>query len=221
MTKIIVTLETLKALNRFVSKEETRYYLKGVYFDSTKKVLVATDSHQMLIAKPDQELPEFESFILPTEIIKKLKGGAKFRTAYVMIDTEKKELSVCDHAGIRPTQETWHDHFDAIGTRISYTPIDGTFPSYERVVPSAENYTCTIPDNGRAFDPELMGSLAGMTTQVVWFFPEDATAPARFRCNKSDHFDGLGVIMPMRTNEGNKDITPAWWDNDKGQEKAA
>lgn len=221
MTKIIVTLETLKALNRFVSKEETSYYLKGVYFDNIKKVLVATDGHQLLVAKPDQELPEFESFILPTEVIKKLKGGTKFRKAYVMIDTERKELSVCDHAGIEPTQLTWHDHFDAAGTRVSYVPINGTFPDYERVIPAAENYSDTIPDNDRSFDPELMGTLGGMCRPVTWFFHESRNSPALFRCRKADHFDGLGVLMPMRGNMRVENMIPAWWNSDKSHEQAA
>lgn len=223
MTKLIVTLETLKACNRFVSNDEKRYYLKGVFFDNDKKLLAATDGRQLIIAKPVQDMPDFESFILPSGVIKKLKGGTKFRTAYVMIDTEKKELGVFDFTGDSPNQSTWHDCFERIETKTKtkYTPIDGTFPPYARVVPDAINYTCTIRDNGRAFSPELMGTLGGAVVDITWFFHEDKGAPAIFRCNKQDHFEAFGALIPMRGVYESKDVTPAWWNADKGQEKAA
>ena len=47
MLKITVKKSYVEYLSRFTSKEESRYYLNGLFFDKQDNVLAATDGHRL------------------------------------------------------------------------------------------------------------------------------------------------------------------------------
>jgi hypothetical protein len=96
--------------------------------------------------------------------------------------------------------------------RVAFTPIDGTFPDWQRVVPTAPE-TLTPAH----FDPRYIAAIGNMSKALrdgkkdgATFFTlhQDGEAPALVTFNravaKSDDAKGpradcLAVIMPMRT----------------------
>lgn len=111
-----------------VSKEETRYYLNGIYFhvlsDGNRRTIaaVATDGHRLY--KQEFEMPfgsdEMPGVIIPrkmVDILEKLMRGKKCPESVTIAVSETK---------IRVS-------FD--GVVITGKTIDGTFPDYQRVVP--------------------------------------------------------------------------------------
>ena len=210
MAKIIVTLNTLKAANKFSLNEGTRYYLKGVFFDAINGVLAATDGHKLIVVKPEEtELKGFDSFILPAHIIKALKGGTKQRNASVLIETDKKEIGVYD-TRTTPSLEDFDVAFGAIENIMRYVPIDGTFPDYARVIPDANNYPAKGNENVSTFNPAILGTLAGDVNGLTIFQNESNKSPMAFCCDKPGHFEAFGLIMPMRCESTAGKPFPAW-----------
>ena len=104
---IFVKTGTVRALLRFAAKADVRYYLNGVFFDHAGYA-VATDGHRLLAVR----VPAFDGddFIIPNNEAKAALGLNK--KAHEMLIT--REL---------------------IGG-IKYTPIDGRFPEWRRIVPT-------------------------------------------------------------------------------------
>ncbi len=112
-----------------MSSEETRYYLNGIYLHSKdeggkKLVAVATDGHRL--AKAEAEAPEGcdlpDGIIVPRkaileirELIKGAEGG---------IDIALSDSKIC---------------FEIGSLTLLSKLVDGTFPDYERVIPSENN----------------------------------------------------------------------------------
>ncbi|WP_343560861.1 DNA polymerase III subunit beta [Kiloniella sp. b19] len=113
-----------------ISTEETRYYLNGIYLHATevdsKKVLraVATDGHRLArfeMALPDgaEDMP---GVIIPRKTVNELRKLIDEHDAIV-------EVSLSD-TKIR---------FAFGNTVLSSKLIDGTFPDYQRVIPSGND----------------------------------------------------------------------------------
>lgn len=104
-----------------VSKEETRYYLNGAYFEfDTGLKVTATDGHRMLhFDAPDFEPSDMPAFILPrqtVEILAKMKGGRWT----LFFDALRKRVKLMDCM---------------TGVTIVTKVIDGSFPDYARIIP--------------------------------------------------------------------------------------
>lgn len=109
-----------------VSTEETRAYLNGIYMhvveteEGAKIRCVATDGHRL--AKVEQELPEgaedMPGVIIPRKTVIELRKLAEDADEITITLNEKK--------------------LQAEAGEITFTSklIDGTFPDYERVIPS-------------------------------------------------------------------------------------
>jgi DNA polymerase-3 subunit beta len=140
----VITPSECKALlekTRFaISTEETRYYLNGVYLHAADnqgaKVLraVATDGHRL--ARMEVGLPDgaeaIPGVIIPrktiNELYKLVEGGG-----------EKVEISMSE-SKIR----------FAVGNAVLVSKlIDGTFPDYERVIPTGNDKVMEV--NGKEF----------------------------------------------------------------------
>lgn len=132
-----IPAETLKRLidrTRFaISNEETRYYLNGIYFHPLpdKKVLraVATDGHRL--ARAESELPKgaerMAGIILPRKTVQEVRKLLDDVDAPV-------EIAVSD-SKIR---------FEIGGIVLTSKLIDGTFPDYERVIPSTVGHVLSF-----------------------------------------------------------------------------
>jgi DNA polymerase-3 subunit beta len=111
-----------------ISKEESRHYLKGVYLHPRDKKLAgcATDGHTLaLVAIDHDDVPGFEGVIVPEDAcaeIAKLAGECESRLRV------SRELIAVE-----------------AGDRIFISKlIDGTFPDFSRVIPSADAVPLTF-----------------------------------------------------------------------------
>lgn len=118
----------LAALKRVVhaqSNEETRYYLNGVYLHAHGDALrlVATDGHRLALTRlaHEGELPDdLPGIIVPRQAISDLQTLAGETTEPLTFE-------------ISPTQlQVWLP-----GISYSTKLVDGTFPDYERVIPTS------------------------------------------------------------------------------------
>ena len=126
-----LTLRGLIDRTRFaISNEETRYYLNGIYLHATdsgaEHVLraVATDGHRL--ARVEEPLPEgaaaMPGVIVPRKTIAELRK---------LLDEESGEIDVA----LSDTRIQFR-----IGkVQLTSKLIDGTFPEYERVIPSGND----------------------------------------------------------------------------------
>jgi DNA polymerase-3 subunit beta len=171
---MLIATDLLKAALFCASSEETRYYLRGVHL-STSGHLVTTDGHRMFVARLN-ERPSADVIIPYSDVAAALK----------LVGARCKEI-------------------DVDGTKIAssmYTPVDGTFPDWRRVVPTGEELPSGKPDDApgavhfnHAFIGDLakMGKLLGGTSML---HPVSASHPCLVTFG--DRADCFAVIMPVR-----------------------
>lgn len=121
----------LEKVRGCISKEETRYYLNGVYWcaDGGKRQLVATDGHRLAMCS--------------------YAGGNQGLTGVIV--PRKAVQLIVDHLGRREVQ-VWTGNEK--GTALVFTSgtltfstklIDGTYPDYKRVIPPAADRVASFP----------------------------------------------------------------------------
>lgn len=118
-----VDLAALVAPVQFaISTEETRYYLNGVYLHATEAgtVAVATDGHR-LSRHTGPFLASFDGVILPRKLVSILPKG----NVRVSLSSTKVRIATQD-------------------TTITSKLIDGTFPDYQRVIPTGNDKIVTF-----------------------------------------------------------------------------
>ena len=105
-----------------VSTEETRYYLNGVHMhvDGGKLVAVATDGHR-LARNYGPTAPDFKGIIVPRKTVGILpKGEITVRLSETKIQFASPDVTITSKL------------------------IDGTFPDYQRVIPSGNDKRLVI-----------------------------------------------------------------------------
>ncbi|MCI5048451.1 MAG: DNA polymerase III subunit beta [Aquisalinus sp.] len=117
-----------------MSQEETRYYLNGVYFHAVTEGdralrAVATDGHRL--ARLDSPLPDgadnIPGVIIPRKAVLELRR---------LLDDAGEQVQVSvSEAKVRFT-------FDSV--TLTSKLIDGTFPDYQRVIPSGNDRTLKV-----------------------------------------------------------------------------
>ncbi len=129
-------LRTLIDRTRFaISTEETRYYLNGIYLHTAEasgtEVMrtVATDGHRL--ARVEMPLPDgaagMPGIIVPRKTVNELRK---------LIDETEDEIEIAlSDTNIRFAFER---------TVLTSKLIDGTFPDYERVIPSDNDKTMQV-----------------------------------------------------------------------------
>lgn len=206
----IFTLRTecLKVIIPFISKEPTRYYLNGVFFQAG--ILVATDGHRLAAIKPIEFYGESGAdFILEKTIIEKImkvQPELKKTPVYVSFDTTTKIAQV--HHGIS------EDHGKIILSAFPYKEIDGTFPDWRRVLPTAAAVTrpakpakgSTDSENRAGFNISYLADFKVFGKIVSVFLNTDPHGPCIIRAKNSE-FDAFGVLMPAREDT---ELTPEW-----------
>ena len=134
-------LRALIDRSRFaISTEETRYYLNGIYLHTTKtknvEVLraVATDGHRL--ARVEMPAPDGASGIPGIILPRKTVGEVR-----KLIDESAEDIEIAlSESKVR---------FTFGGVVIASKLIDGTFPDYERVIPSGNDKVLEV--DTRAF----------------------------------------------------------------------
>ena len=125
----------IKAALVCASNEETRYYLKGVYFEKRGTIMrmVSTDGHRLYCATQNLDFdycengPDFGT-ILPLADLKKALTGV----------TKNVDKIICGFSYIdgRPDEIR-----NATVNMVNMTPVDGTYPDFTRVLPSKDAVT--------------------------------------------------------------------------------
>jgi DNA polymerase-3 subunit beta len=130
----LVTAAELKSLvdrTRFaISTEETRYYLNGIYFHATKNEevpvirAVATDGHRL--ARVEMVLPEgaagMPGIIVPRKTVAELRKLADEGADEIQLALSETKI-----------------RFSVGNATLTSKLIDGTFPDYDRVIPTAND----------------------------------------------------------------------------------
>ena len=191
---MIINLKALKAVALFCSKDETRYYLKGVnlQFRSDHVIMVATNGHyltalrQSLDEPLDSELPDT---IVPIELIDRIKLDKKIDMAELYIDGRRISITY-------------------MGATYQDGAIDASFPDWRRVSPSSVSgeaaqfdaaYPALFLKAARMFakDAQIKIGHNGLSPALVSWLPSE------------DGLDAFGVLMPMRTKD-HMTVAPTW-----------
>ena len=170
--------DLLKAAVLFTSKEETRYYLKGVSIQATLATVkvAATDGHRLFVARVCQEEnADTFSIIIPSDAIATATKGVKY-----------------GHLALSKLSETqWR-----LGDTI-FTPIDGTFPDYSRIVPTG------VSGETAQYNPEYVAAL-GKANKLLGGSAENVTIgyngekPALVTGSGYKDHNAVAVLMPCR-----------------------
>jgi DNA polymerase III sliding clamp (beta) subunit (PCNA family) len=170
---MLIATDILKAALLCASQEESRYYLRGVFLSTTGH-LVTTDGHRMYVARLNDR-PAADVIIPASDVAAALKLAGR-----------AQEIEV--------TPDRIHS--------IAYTPVDGTFPDWRRVVPTGEELPSDKPEDqpGRVhFNHAYIGDLAKMAKILggtSMLHVTSASHPALVTFGERE--DCLAVLMPMR-----------------------
>nr|WP_318283111.1 MULTISPECIES: DNA polymerase III subunit beta [unclassified Ochrobactrum] len=114
-----------------ISTEETRYYLNGVFMhrDGEHLAFVATDGHRLALMKLDAPAGSdgVPSIIIPRRTVALLQHFAEGDEEIVLKLSERKMRIVLPD-----------------GTAITSKLIDGTYPDYQRVIPTSNDKSYTV-----------------------------------------------------------------------------
>lgn len=198
-----------------ISKEETRYYLKGVFIDA-RGFIAATNGHIAFAARCN------DAFKLQGTQPERLAGTDALAGVIVPSDALAQAHKAAGRAkGLcyvfeRDAQGLWWILYG--NARIHFAPVDGTFPDWTRIIPAA-------PDTLTAahYQPQYIAAIGNMS-KALRDGKKDATT--FFRIHQSGEnpalvtfdrptesisdkpgprTDCLAVLMPMRTRGDNAD----------------
>jgi DNA polymerase-3 subunit beta len=141
-----------------ISTEETRFYLNGIYLHAHKNGkqgemrAVATDGHRL--ARFQLDLPEgaaeMPGIIVPRKAISELRR--------LLDDIEGAvEISLSDTK----------IQFATDGVELTSKLIDGTFPDYQRVIPSANDKVLTLDSREFAQAVDRVSTISADKTRAV------------------------------------------------------
>ena len=196
-----VSAAHIEAALQAVSKEETRYYLRGVFLDA-RGFIAATNGHiafaarctdAIKLANTAFDLPgSLPGIIVPHDsLLQADKAAGKPKGLFYVFER--------DDAGL------WWILFG--NARVHFQPIDGSFPDWSRIIPTAPEtetaahyqpqYVTAMGAMAKALRNNRKGDAcmfhihqAGEAPALVTFPNEDSTAPRADCC---------AVMMPMRS----------------------
>ncbi|MFZ9189596.1 MAG: hypothetical protein ACO204_00665 [Schleiferiaceae bacterium] len=128
MQTINLALNALRAARTHAAEHDVRYYLNGLYIDTTAGRIVATDGHRLFACDgPKSEVPPL---IIPNSLVDaalaQFKGlyarGKELGAVHVEMTVDGDNLSIKTPVGV-----------------VSEKAIDGRFPDYKAAVPKADD----------------------------------------------------------------------------------
>lgn len=147
MKNFNLDLQALKACSVAMSKEESRYYLRGVHIFERKGVIVyeATNGQMAIRVESDLQNEEFDfsgiNLILPDFIVKNL-----CKVSFLKPFGIEGPFIPCAVDGTRI-------NIEMLEGLINVKLVDGTFPDVDRVFPSASGLTLNkVNLNGKYMD---------------------------------------------------------------------
>jgi DNA polymerase-3 subunit beta len=188
----------LKAAACCASSDDTRYYLNGVHVEprAGEVRFCATDGHKLIVLRQLGEFEAGEAFIVPLELIAQLKVNKRLPDC-------KLELATGNDDGIKRVTVTVLG-----GTQFTAPAVDGTFPDYDRVIPSTVSGKVAqfnALENVAPFQKaaKLLGGIGACAA-----ISHNGGGPALVRFG--DLEQGFGVIMPLRTDDV-LEAPPTWF----------
>lgn len=185
-----LNVKYLKAAAIVASKEKPlRHYLTGVAVQAGDNgaFIVATDGHRALAFRQTSEAQAPVDIIIPTEIIAGVKPHKGVDIVYLTRESENR----------------WR--IDYCGASIVFSPIDGTFPDWRRLVPKA------VSGETAQFNPAYVGDFAKVAKALAAkghcvTIAHNGNGPALV--SFGDDIDGFGLLMPRRAQASEK--APDW-----------
>lgn len=134
MTTLVIPTSTLRAVSLAMAKNDIRYYLNGMLIEATGSTarLVAADGHRLNIADIDltEPVPVPVSVIVPRSLIDWTLKQAGRKVAWV-------EVTVTPRPPVDDEPVTPRLTVTIAGVMLSDDAVDGRFPDYARVIPTA------------------------------------------------------------------------------------
>jgi len=179
----------LKALLLCAAKNDVRYYLNGIHFESTPGGIIAasTDGHRLLCINLPSEQAEGVNCLVPRALIE-AAVKTKVQVIDVMIDGQQVTLS-------------------SAGQNVSGSLTEGVFPDFRRVIPEkVSGIQGNEFNNEYLVDFDKIGKLVNGGKASVLQNDVGFSALVHF-----DNENVIGVIMPLR-HEAPKGtvLRPAW-----------
>lgn len=194
-------LNYLKSCVLCASDETHRYYLNGVclqYDGAANLVAIATDGHRMVcfnvdFAKEGYDIEPF-SMIIPKQIIEGIKVDKTIKNVSLVLSTSQE----------KPYLQYGHNKY-------YFDPIDGTFPEWQRVVPTALSHVVAQFNPKYIMDFQKIRKIWGKDSYGP-SIAHNGTGPALINLNLvAEKIEGFGVIMPYRDEETPKITHPPLW----------
>jgi hypothetical protein len=218
----VVRLKHMLAMLHIISREETRYYLNGVFIEPHKDggaVLTATDGHLLVTLRDPHAIcvgpPQIWKFDVAHAAAIKAAAKDKKRRSLTGWDVfcRYQTEDAADHKVSRlaaATEETAEKASELKWDSAYCTPIahevaiDGTFPEYRRVIPDIRE-----PRGGAVVSASLLGRISKFASDFssssnaagigVAVELQEGGGPGFFYVKSSDTFaEAIGVVMPMR-----------------------
>ncbi len=230
----VVAAKYVAMLAPFISREETRYYLNGIYIEPHHKqgvLMVATDGHRMGIVH-DSEGKTNGPWICPisANVLKACRHQPRRKTSVV---EQAKSVHFLGNSAIvtngRFTEDNPLDTTAGILSGVVVMErapaIDGTYPNWRKVLPKRR--PTAAAGSPLIYNPRLMADFthvvraAGFVNgwQACVLFAGENGAPTVARFEAIPEF--FGLLMPMRAT---KDVAamPAWISKERvsGRKKA-
>lgn len=204
MNRITIDRKALKAVSYMMAKKDVRYYLNGVYveYSPLETRLIATNGHMLAVHRSDAENEGSGSFIIPDSTVASMlrwKGVSKHNATPITITVDNGAHTASFH-----------------GESIVFTPIDGKFPDWRRVIPTGPfngiasqlnaRYVYAMHRAGDALydDPKRLSRVSITHNGAV---PDEKDAsgevlrkghgPTAALVSVNGDPDFIGVIMPM------------------------
>jgi len=192
-----VNADLFRAAHTIVSRNETRYYLKGVCIQPAKAgmpgvTLTATDGHR-LISVYDREGSADGDYIVgltPAQLRDLKSGRGETHPRRIISTTPDAPLTVARN----------DDEAHVYALLLDWQIKDATFPDWRRVLPSKLGAPTVL----QAFNLAYLASfdeaariITGQRAVGSSIYSPDNGSPAVIRFDGVDH--AVGVVMPHRT----------------------
>ena len=187
------------------SKEQTRYYLNGVYVSPAPQggaLLVATDGHCMFVAHDAEATVTGDGIVqLTAETLKACKAKARTPRLLIVEDNRAKVEEDCNAVALQP------------GAAL----VEGTFPDWRRVIPSALADGAPAVNLDAAILARLSAALCASKTPKVTLAPSGNELAPYYVFG--DLQNAFGILMPCRASRTY--AIPAWATAKPAEEPAA
>ena len=188
--QLTIKTNELKALLLCAAKNDIRYYLNGVHFESTPNGIIAasTDGHRLLCINLPSEQAESVNCLVPRALIEAAVKTKAQVIDVIIIDGQQVTLS-------------------SAGQNVSGSLTEGVFPDFRRVIPEkVSGIQGNEFNNEYLVDFDKIGKLVNGGKASVLQNDVGFSALVHF-----DNPDVIGVLMPLR-HEAPKGMVlrPAW-----------